>query len=101
MKTTNADTLSPAGTDRAAATTRRGQGGRAPMTTAATTFINDIARALSRHQRTVVMLRYTEALSIEEIAAVMRSPASAVEETLVTVRRIVSRLRAPLAPSAA
>ncbi len=101
MKTTNADTLSPAGTDRAAETTRRGPGGRVPMTTAANTFINDIARALSLHQRTVVMLRYTEALSIEEIAAVMRIPASAVEETLVTVRRIVSRLRAPLAPSAA
>ncbi|MFM2164222.1 MAG: Sigma-70, region 4 [Planctomycetota bacterium] len=58
--------------------------------------ITDILRELSRRERLVLALRYTEELTVTEIAAVMEIAATEVERMLDSITERVRRRIAPI-----
>jgi len=59
-------------------------------------LITDIVRELTRRERLVLALRYTEELTIAEIAAVMEIAATEVERMLDSISERVRRRIAPV-----
>ncbi|MCE2883095.1 MAG: hypothetical protein LW636_12170 [Planctomycetaceae bacterium] len=63
---------------------------------ARTTVISDLMKELTRRERLVLALRYTEELTVTEIAAVMEMAATEVERMLDSITERVRRRLAPM-----
>ena len=60
------------------------------------TIVNELTRELTRRERLVLMLRYTEELTVHEIAAVLEIATTEVERMLESIAERVRRRLAPV-----
>lgn len=67
-----------------------------PMSRADHSFIREVSGLLTRHERMVTMLRYTEELTCEEVAQVLRVSVREIEDTLRAVRQVIVDARSAL-----
>jgi DNA-directed RNA polymerase specialized sigma subunit len=58
--------------------------------------VNELTRELTRRERLVLMLRYTEELTVHEIAAVLEIATTEVERMLESIAERVRRRLAPV-----
>ena len=66
-------------------------GGGAPSGSAREGVVSELIRELTRRERLVLMLRYTEELTVAEIAAVLEVAATEVERMLESITERVRR----------
>ena len=72
------------------------EGRRVPSAAPRSALIADLLRELTRSERLVVALRYTEELTVAEIAAVMELAVIEVERMLESIAERVRRRLAPM-----
>jgi RNA polymerase sigma factor (sigma-70 family) len=77
------------------ATTLETRGSGSPEGSARDGLVSELIRELTRRERLVLMLRYTEELTVAEIAAVLEIAATEVERMLESISERVRRRLQP------